>query len=694
MNTPTLDRQLNTTSETAYHDDLREYLRVVRSRKWTIVLTTAVVLAATAVFTLHQTPIYRATAEVLVQPVQNPLNLYMPPTTPDMNTEQQVATSQAVADEVLKATTLAVPFSQLTKNLDVAVVPDTDVLQVSYSSPSSSTAAKMANAFATAYISFRTNQVVDRLKVAGDTVRRQIDGVKSQLSDINRQIANTKDASVLSALTSQRESLISRLGTLQDQYSAVQPGAAAVQGSGVVVQKATPPTSPASPNKIRNGALGLLAGLALGIGLAFLRERFDERIRGREEVERVLFAPVLAIVPKVATWKRAEDSRLVMVGDPKSPVAESYRTLATNLLYSASRQNLELLLVTSGTSAEGKTTTTANLGVALAQTGKSVIIVSADMRKPRLHRFFGLTNEVGLADFLAGRAPLEAAAQETPIAGLRVMPGGPVPHNPAGLLAGPRAAAAFDELRAAADFVILDAPPALAVADASIIAPQADGTLYLMDATKASRSSLSQARRQLENAGADLLGAVINNFDATKAASYQYNYYSYYYEYREGDDRGKGNGARHRPSLDLRRSSGEGTAVGFEQDTRPMTTNEVDTATVPAGSNGNGHAPANGIGNGHAANGNGHAHAQNGGGAVPAPPAPSAPVAPAASSAPVAQPAPVTAAPQAAPPAPVRAVTPPPTHGTGDMHAPLQGTAASVDHQSTEGGPWWASQST
>jgi len=375
-------------------------------------------------------------------------------------------------------------------------------------------------------------------------------------------------------------------------------------------------------------------------------------------------------------------------------VAESYRTLATNLLYSASRQNLELLLVTSGTSAEGKTTTTANLGVALAQTGKSVIIVSADMRKPRLHRFFGLTNEVGLADFLAGRAPLEAAAQETPIAGLRVMPGGPVPHNPAGLLAGPRAAAAFDELRAAADFVILDAPPALAVADASIIAPQADGTLYLMDATKASRSSLSQARRQLENAGADLLGAVINNFDATKAASYQYNYYSYYYEYREGDDRGKGNGARHRPSLDLRRSSGEGTAVGFEQDTRPMTTNEVDTATVPAGSNGNGHAPANGIGNGHAANGNGHAHAQNGGGAVPAPPAPSAPVAPAASSAPVAQPAPVTAAPQAAPPAPVRAVTPPPTHGTGDMHAPLQGTAASVDHQSTEGGPWWASQST
>jgi non-specific protein-tyrosine kinase len=726
MNTSTVNRQLPTSSETAYQDDLREYLRVVRSRKWTIVVTTAIVLAATAAFTLHQTPIYRATAEVLVQPVQNPLNLYMPPTIPDMNTEQQVATSQAVADEVLKTTPIAIPVPVMAKNLDVAVVPDTDVLEVSYSSPSPSTAAKMANAFANAYISFRTNQAVDRLKVAADTVKRQIDGVKGQLSDVNRQIANTNDSSVVSALSSQRESLISRLGTLQDQYAAVQPGAAAVQGSGVVVQKATPPTSPASPNKIRNGALGLLAGLALGIGLAFLRERFDDRIRGREEVERVLTAPVLAIVPKVATWKREEDSRLVMVGDPKSPVAESYRTLATNLLYAASRHDLELLLVTSGTSAEGKTTTTANLGVALAQTGKRVIVVSADMRKPRLHRFFGLTNEVGLADFLSGRAPLDAAAQETPIAGLRVMPGGPVPHNPAGLLAGPRAAAAFDELRASADFVILDAPPALAVADASIIAPQADGTLYLMDATKASRSSLSQARRQLENAGADLLGAVINNFDATKAANYQYSYYSSYYEYREDDDKGRNGGSRHRPSLDLRRSSGEGTAVGFEQDTRPISTNGDgnETAAVPAG--GNGHAAAaNGNGNGHVANGNGHGHPEHRAAApVPRPPAPVAqPASPRASLAPPqavgpvptaphatapatppAAPAPMAGAPQSAPVTAAAPVATPPaarpatsasTHGNADLHAPLQHTPAPVDHQSNnEGGPWWAPQST
>jgi capsular exopolysaccharide synthesis family protein len=287
------------------------------------------------------------------------------------------------------------------------------------------------------------------------------------------------------------------------------------------------------------------------------------------------------------------------------------------------------------------------------------------MRKPRLHRFFGLTNEVGLADFLAGRASLEAAAQETPIAGLRVMPGGPVPQNPAGLLAGPRAAAAFDELRAAADFVILDAPPALAVADASILAPQADGTLYLMDATTASRSSLSQARRQLENAGADLLGAVINNFDATKAANYQYSYYSYYYEYRESDDKSRAGGGRHRPSLDLRRSSGEGTAVGFDQDTRPMPANGESAAPRPEGGGAIGHAPAahgngNGNGNGHLPVGNGHGAAAHRGAAAE----------------------------------PARAVVAPSSHGNGAVHEPPHGIAAPVDHQSNEGGPWWAPQST
>jgi polysaccharide biosynthesis transport protein len=697
--------------DTAHHDDLREYVRVLRTRKWTIALTTCVVVAATAFFTLRQTPIYRATAEILVQPVQNPLNLYMPPIAPDMNTEQQVATSQAVADQVLKNTSLPVPYSELTDNLDVAVVPDTDVLQVSYSSPSPGVAAKMANAFSLAYITFRTDQAVSRLRLAADTVKHQIDNVKHQLDAINGQISRTPDSEgdVLSALTSQRQSLISRLGTLQDQYSAVQPGATAVQGSGVIVQKATAPTTPSSPNKIRNGILGLVIGLGLGMGVAFLRERFDDRIRGREEVERLLGAPVLAIVPKVANWKHSEDSRLVMVSDPKSPVSEAYRTLATNILYTASRRRLELLLITSGTSTEGKTTTAANLGVALAQTGKRVIVVSADMRKPRLHRFFALTNELGLSDLLAGRAPLINVALQTPIRGLRVIPGGPVPHNPATLLAGPGAMAALDEMRAAADFVILDAPPALAVADASIVAPHTDATLYVMDADKVSRSSLSQARRQLENAGAELAGAVFNNFDTAKGAGYQYNYYTYYYEYRETEGKDKSNGARHRQSSDRRRP---GKAIGFEQDegaTGVPAAPQAPAAPIPVapipdpapslptnGGTANGGTANGGTANGGTANGAPTTDElvspawldglTTPAGAGPAPQASVAEMAPQTPSAP-----PVSASPAGASLPSAGMAAPRPT-SNGGSQKPLQGTPPSDDERK-DGWPWWTPQS-
>jgi capsular exopolysaccharide synthesis family protein len=694
-------------SEPAHHDDLREYVRVIRSRKWTIALTTCVVVAATVFFTLRQTPIYRATAEILVQPVQNPLSLFTPPIAPDMNTEQQVATSQAVADQVLKTMSLPVPFSELTDNLDVAVVPDTDVLQVSYSSPSPGVAAKMANAFSRAYITFRTDQVVQRLQVAADTVKRQIDNVKKQLDTVNGQISRTSDSAgdVLSALTSQRQSLISRLGTLQDQYSAVQPSATAVQGSGVIVQQATAPTSPASPNKIRNGVLGLVIGLGLGIGVAFLRERFDDRIRGREEVERLLGAPVLAIVPKVANWKRTEDSRLVMVSDPKSPVSEAYRTLATNILYTASRRKLEMLLITSGTSTEGKTTTAANLGVALAQTGKRVILVSADMRKPRLHRFFALTNELGLSDLLAGRAPLINVALQTPVRGLRVIPGGPVPHNPATLLAGPGAMAALEEMRAAADFIILDAPPALAVADASIVAPHTDATLYVMDADKVSRSSLSQARRQLENAGADLAGAVFNNFDTTKGAGYQYSYYTYYYEYRETEGKDKGNGARLRQSADRRRA---GKAIGFEHDETPAAGLPeqalASEGPLPSGSPG-GHTNGGSATNGGDPTNDGSStddlasSAWLEGLTAPAP----APQGPQASAAPVAPKTPQAQLPPSQPravasPAPA---SPPIASGpvalgpitSGGSPKPLQATPSSDDEDRRDGRPWWTPQS-
>jgi capsular exopolysaccharide synthesis family protein len=254
-------------------------------------------------------------------------------------------------------------------------------------------------------------------------------------------------------------------------------------------------------------------------------------VKSREELERRLAAPVLAAVPKVGGWRNRDEVQLIMKTDPKSPVSEAYRTLGTNIQYLASRQPLKVLMVTSSMGGDGKSTTSANLAVVLAQAGKRVILISADLRRPRLHQFFGFRNDLGLSSVLADGTSLALVAKDPGIANLRVVGGGPIPHDPAALLGSRRAAEFIRSIRDVSDFVIIDTPPVLAVADASILAPMVDGTIFVMNAERSSRSAMIQTRNQLENAGANLIGAVYNNFDPNQSAAYSHYYHNYYYQY-------------------------------------------------------------------------------------------------------------------------------------------------------------------
>jgi capsular exopolysaccharide synthesis family protein len=200
-------------------------------------------------------------------------------------------------------------------------------------------------------------------------------------------------------------------------------------------------------------------------------------------------------------------------------------------------------MVTSSLGGEGKSTTSANLAVVLAQAGKRVILVSADLRRPRVHRFFGVANDVGMSNVLSEGLSVSQVAKEVGIPNLRVIVGGPVPSDPAALLGSDRLRDFIQGLREVADFVLLDCPPVLAVADASILAPHADGTIFVMDAQRSSRSALQHSRDQLENAGATMLGSVYNNLDPRKSSSYPYAY-AYYQAYLEEDRSASGRGSR------------------------------------------------------------------------------------------------------------------------------------------------------
>jgi capsular exopolysaccharide synthesis family protein len=545
-----------TTTQDQHQSDLHEYIRVVRARKYEIALVTVVVVVVSLFFTFRQTPIYEGQTKVLVKPELNPSTTVSVPQQPNLDTERELILSRVVADKVKEDGHLAASAHTLLQNAKVEVVTDTEVLLIKYDDPNPTTAARIANTFATAYIEFRNGQTLDQFQAATSAVQKRIDGIQSDLTTLDKKIASENDPDQKGALQSQRDTLIAQMGVLQNNLLTLQANASTAQSSAELVQPAEIPTSPASPNKVRNTILALLAGLALGVGFAFLRERLDDRITSRHELERRVGAPVLAAVPRVMAWRQEDEAYLIMHTDPKSPVAEAYRTLGTNVQYLASQQPMKIIMVTSSIGGDGKTTTSSNLGMVLAHAGRRVILVSADLRRPRVHRFFNLPNETGMSDVLMESLPLAKVTQDPGVANLRVISGGPIPSDPAALLGSQRTADFIRSMKEVADYIILDCPPVLAVADASILAPLVDGIIFVLDAEHSSRSALMQARDQLQNAGGRVIGAVYNNFDPNSVASYPYGYYNYYYQYYGTDEHSaNGNGTAGRKPRTRRRGA-------------------------------------------------------------------------------------------------------------------------------------------
>lgn len=217
--------------------------------------------------------------------------------------------------------------------------------------------------------------------------------------------------------------------------------------------------------------------------------------------------------------------RLITLSDSSSSASEAYRTLRTNLMYARIDTPPKVILVTSPGTTEGKSTTCANLGVVLAQAEKKTLIVDCDLRKPTMHKTFGLRNFRGVVDVLAGGKSLQDTLQETLLKSLRVLTVGPIPPNPAELLSSRRFADFMSLARREFEYVLMDAPPVQLVSDAAILATQADGVLVVLDAQKTRKSGLRQTVRSLENVGANILGTVMNNVDAS--AGYYPSDYTY-----------------------------------------------------------------------------------------------------------------------------------------------------------------------
>jgi succinoglycan biosynthesis transport protein ExoP len=295
-----------------------------------------------------------------------------------------------------------------------------------------------------------------------------------------------------------------------------------------LVAHAEVPQSPVSPNVPLNIALGGLLGLALGVGLAVLKEALDNRIRNERDIELLSEAPILG---GIVFDPKANERPLIVHDDPRSPRAESFRTLRTNLQFLDIGRENRSFVITSSIQGEGKSTTAANLAIALADTGARVLIVDADLRRPKLHEYLGIEGAVGLTDLLIGRAEPGDVIQPWGKGDLFVLPAGKIPPNPSELLGSEALVTLLAEFNKAFDIVLFDSAPLLPVTDGAILARLVGGTIVVCAAGKTHKGQLKGALANLQNVDTPVSGIVLTMLPTKGPDAYGYGRYGYSYGY-------------------------------------------------------------------------------------------------------------------------------------------------------------------
>lgn len=299
-----------------------------------------------------------------------------------------------------------------------------------------------------------------------------------------------------------------------------------------ILEEAVPPGFPVSPVLPLNLAVGLLLGLGLGAGIMVLKDSLDTTIKREEDIAQFTDRPILTTLPKLdpSVLKGLEvigasAADTITHSAPKSAYAEGIKTLRTNLTFMSPDRPPELMLVTSPGPSEGKTITSVNIAIAMAQSGLKTLIIDGDLRRPRLHKALGVENKIGLSTLVSGGADIDAALQTTPIENLSTIACGEVPPNPSELLHSERFHEFIEEIRGRFDRIIIDSPPIGAVSDALILSRVVDGALLVVKYAKTRKEMLSRSIEQLHGIGAPLMGIVLNEISRGQGGYYGYQYY-------------------------------------------------------------------------------------------------------------------------------------------------------------------------
>jgi succinoglycan biosynthesis transport protein ExoP len=291
-----------------------------------------------------------------------------------------------------------------------------------------------------------------------------------------------------------------------------------------VVDRAERPLKPVTPQKALNELLALFGGTVLACGLVLFFEYMDSRIKTPDEIKAHLGLPHLGLLPALGPGKKGDEYPLVSNGVPAN-FSEAFRGIRTNVLFSSAQEGSKSIVVTSTGPGEGKSMVAANLAISLAQASQRVLLIDADMRKPKVHEVFSVAQEPGLSNVLVGNAKASESVRKTAASGLWILPAGKIPPNPAELVGSARFRDFLGSLKDHFDWVIVDSPPVMAVTDAALAAHFASGVVFVVGADMTSRHAAMRALDQLEQANAKFVGAVLNRVDLDRNSYYYSQYY-------------------------------------------------------------------------------------------------------------------------------------------------------------------------
>lgn len=457
--------------------ELRDYIRILRKSWVFIALLTLVGVGGAAAYSLVQTPIYSASSKVFVSTSsgQSVTDLAQGNsfTVQRVKTYSDLATTPIVLLPVIAALDLNTTSGELAGKVSASAAADTTIIEITATDEDPVAAADIANA-------------------VSESLTASVEKIETPSAD---------DAASPVRLTR--------------------------------VQQADVPKAPVSPRTSLNLILGGLIGLAVALGVAFLREVLDTRIRNERDVVAMTAAPIIG---GIAFDPKAKQRPLIVQVDPRSPRSESFRTLRTNLSFLEVGSQGRTFVVTSSIQSEGKSTTAANLAVSLADSGARVLLVDADLRRPKISEYMGVEGAVGLTDVLIGRADLVDVVQPWGRGKLFVLPAGKIPPNPSELLGSKAMGDLIALFNREFDAVIFDAPPLLPVTDAAILAKSVGGAIVVVAAGRTHKAQLKGAITALENVGARVSGLVLTMLPTKGPDAYGYGRYGYGYGYGQDEE--------------------------------------------------------------------------------------------------------------------------------------------------------------